>query len=48
MRVVLSKVPTGRGLTNKEIVNEECKFARVKVEGHLNGVPFTVERSTKA
>ena len=35
----------GRGLTNADVVNEACKRARVRVEGTIDGVPFTVERS---
>ena len=39
-----SDLGTGRGMTNSDIVNENCKSARVKVEGLVNSVPFTVER----
>ena len=35
---------TGRGLINADIVNEDSKFARVRIEGLANGVPFVVER----
>lgn len=34
----------GRGLTNADVVNEDAKFARVRVEGTVDGVPFSVER----
>lgn len=39
--------PGGRGtsgLTNADIVNEDAKAARVRVEGRLHGWPFAVER----
>ncbi len=39
-----SELGSGRGLTNSDIVNEDSKFARVKLEGTVDGVPFTVER----
>ena len=39
-----SELGSGRGLTNADIVNEDSKFARVKLEGMVDGVPFTVER----
>ena len=39
-----SELGGGRGLTNGDVVNEDSKFARVKVEGSVDGVPFMVER----
>ena len=39
-----SELGSGRGLTNSDIINEESKFARVKLEGTVDGMPFTVER----
>lgn len=39
-----SELGTGRGLTNADIINEDSKFARVKLEGTVDGMPFTVER----
>lgn len=35
---------TGRGLTNADIINDDSKVARVRLEGEVNGVPFVVER----
>eukprot|EP00891_Asterochloris_glomerata_P004273 jgi/Astpho2/4273/Aster-x0198 len=37
----------GRGLTNAEVVNDDCKQARVHVEGRVNGQDFTIERSVR-
>ena len=31
----------GGGLTNADVVNEDCKSARVKVEGEVDGVPVS-------
>lgn len=39
-----SELGSGRGLSNSDIVNEDSKFARVKLEGTVDGIPFTVER----
>jgi DNA repair exonuclease SbcCD ATPase subunit len=39
-----SELGSGRGLTNSDIVNEDSKFARVKLQGTVDGIPFTVER----
>lgn len=39
-----SELGGGRGLSNADVVNEDSKFARVKVEGSVDGVPFMVER----
>lgn len=36
-----------RGLTNADVVNDGAKLARVRIEGLVNGKPFTVERSTR-
>ena len=39
--------PQGGGsrcLTSADVVNDESKSARVRVEGALNGEPFVVER----
>lgn len=35
-----------RGLTSAEVVHHGAKRARVRVDGTINGKPFTVERST--
>ena len=35
---------TARGVANADIVNEDSKAARVRVEGSVNGTPFVVER----
>ena len=35
---------TGRGLGNAGVIHEDCKTARVRVEGAVNGRPFAVER----
>lgn len=35
----------GRGLTNADIINDDAKLARVRLEGEVNGVPFIVERA---
>lgn len=37
----------GRGLTKNDVVNDEAKSARVRVEGIVNGVSFMVERTAK-
>ena len=37
----------GRGLTNAEVVNDDCKQARVRVEGRVNGQDFAIERSVR-
>jgi hypothetical protein len=34
----------GRGLTNADVINDDAKSARVRLEGEVNGVPFVVER----
>ena len=36
-----------RGLTNADVVNDGAKLARVRIDGIVNGKPFTVERSTR-
>jgi hypothetical protein len=36
-----------RGLTAADVVNDGAKVARVRVDGAVNGKPFTVERSTR-
>ena len=36
-----------RGLTTSDIVNDDTKTARVRVDGLVNGQPFTVERTTR-
>ncbi len=36
-----------RGLTNADVVNDGAKLARVRIDGVVNGKPFTVERSTR-
>ncbi|BDA43191.1 hypothetical protein COCOBI_04-2030 [Coccomyxa sp. Obi] len=36
-----------RGLTMSDIVNDDCKLARVRIDGAVNGRSFTVERSTR-
>lgn len=35
---------TARGLTGGEIVNDDCKRARVALTGAVNGKAFSVER----
>lgn len=35
-----------RGLTSAEVVHNAAKRARVRVDGKINGKPFTVERTT--
>ncbi|GAB4817224.1 hypothetical protein N2152v2_004270 [Parachlorella kessleri] len=39
-----SESNVGRGLTNADIINDDAKAARVRLEGAVNGVPFVVER----
>ena len=36
-----------RGLTMSDIVNDDSKLARVRIDGVVNGRSFTVERSTR-
>ncbi|KAK9914871.1 hypothetical protein WJX75_001641 [Coccomyxa subellipsoidea] len=36
-----------RGLTMSDIVNDDCKAARVRIDGAVNGRSFTVERTTR-
>ena len=36
-----------RSLTNADIINDKCKSARVRVDGEINGVPFTLVREVK-
>ena len=36
-----------RGLTSADVVNDDCKSARVRVEGSVNGKAFVVERITR-
>lgn len=36
-----------RGLTAADVVNDGAKLARVRIDGIVNGKPFTVERSTR-
>ena len=38
---------SGRGLTSSEVLNDEATSARVCLRGHVNGEPFTVERTIK-
>lgn len=35
-----------RGLPSAEVVHHAAKCARVRVDGTINGKPFTVERTT--
>ena len=36
-----------RGLTHSDIVNDDTKTARVKIEGLVNSQPFVIERIGK-
>lgn len=37
----------GRGLTSSEVMNDEATLTRVSLRGHVNTVPFVIERSIK-
>ncbi|KAL3137671.1 hypothetical protein ABBQ38_004946 [Trebouxia sp. C0009 RCD-2024] len=38
----------GRGLTSSEVMNDEATLTRVSLRGHVNTVPFVIERSIKS
>lgn len=38
---------SGRGLTSSEVMNDEAAMTRVCLRGHVNTVPFVIERSIK-
>ena len=37
----------GRGLTSSEVMNDESTLTRVCLRGHVNTLPFVIERSVK-
>jgi hypothetical protein len=39
------QIAAGRSLTNADVINEDSRSARVRVEGVVNGTPFVVERT---
>ena len=38
---------SGRGLTSSEVMNDEATVTQVCLRGHVNTVPFVIERSIK-
>ena len=38
---------SGRGLTSNEVMNDEAIMTQVCLRGHVNTVPFVIERSIK-
>lgn len=38
---------SGRGLTSSEVMNDEATMTQVCLRGHVNTVPFVIERSIK-